>query len=307
MMLGHRLLAYQSLLSGVVSARKIFCDNLMKASFGSMLLGIFFMSALPPLRAQLLVSTFSLAPGDVTEATIDAMAGARLQVILTPKKSAELQAFTLRNVNKQVRIVVGGKLRSEPFIREPIAGPAMEVFVKSPEDAVATVKALMTSTLSFEQLYKWTDSSGRTHYSEKPPPEPSVPTTTRQPMAGGDDPLKALHGSWAVVAASMNGKPGGDASLLATIWTFRGDELNLESPQKGKARFRIKLDGKAKAFQLIPVEPATEASGWMLFSREGVSLKLAFYDNLEGRPEGFEPRDARAKPVLIVVTLAPRK
>ena len=68
--------------------------------------------------------------------------------------------FTGRNVNKQVRIVVGGKLRSEPFIRERIAGPSMEIFVKSTEDAVATVKTLMTATVGFDQLYKWTDSSG---------------------------------------------------------------------------------------------------------------------------------------------------
>jgi uncharacterized protein (TIGR03067 family) len=252
-------------------------------------------------------STFSLAPGDVTEAAITTSGGARLQVTLTPEKSVELQTFTTRNVNKQVRIMVGGKLRSEPFIREPIAGPAMEIFVNSPEDAVATVKTLMTSTVKFEQLYKWTDSRGRTHYSEKPPPQESVPSPSLQPIVEDKNALQALHGSWAVTNATMNGRPARDVSLLSGNWTFRGNELNLESPQKGKARFTLKLDAKAKAFQLTPVEPATEASGWMLFSREGANLKLAFYDNLEGRPESFEPRTPRAKPELIVVTLSPKK
>ena len=107
----------------------------------------------------------------------------------------------------------------------------------------------------------------------------------------------------------MNGKETGDPSLLGGTWTFKGNELSLQSPQKGKARFTLELDTEAtpKAFQLTPVEPATETSGWMLFSREGANLKIAFYDNLQGRPESFEPRSARAEPELIVVTLSPKK
>ena len=45
----------------------------------------------------------------------------------------------------------------------------------------------------------------------------------------------------------------------------------------------------------------------MLFSREGANLKIAFYDNLDGRPESFEPHDPRAEPELVVVTLSPKK
>ena len=136
----------------------------------SRLLTILFVWAALSLRAQSPQDlTFSVLPGDVTEATIGTSGGTRLQVTLTPEKSAELQEFTGRNLNKQVKIVVGGKLRSEPFIRERIAGPSMEIFVNSPEDAVAVIKTLMTSTLRFDQLHKWTDSSGQTHYAEKPP------------------------------------------------------------------------------------------------------------------------------------------
>ena len=110
------------------------------------LLGIVFVFAALSLRAQAPGdSTFSISPGDVTEATIDTSGRTRLQVRLTPEKRAELSAFTGRNLNKQVKIVVGGKLRSEPFIRERIADPSMEIFVSSAEDALATVKALLTS------------------------------------------------------------------------------------------------------------------------------------------------------------------
>src|SRR5262245_11881655 len=130
----------------------------------STLLSILFAWAALSLRAQSSQElTFSVLPGDVTEATIGTSGGTRLQVTLTPEKSADLQEFTRRNLNKQVKIVVGGKLRSEPFIRERVAGPTMEIFVSSPEDAVAVIKTLMTSTVRLEQLHKWTDSRGQTH------------------------------------------------------------------------------------------------------------------------------------------------
>src|SRR5690349_20386429 len=80
-------------------------------------LGIVFGLAAISLRAQPPdASTFSLAPGDVTEAIVDTSGSARLKVMLTPVKSEELQAFTELNLNKQGRIVVAGKVRSEPFI-----------------------------------------------------------------------------------------------------------------------------------------------------------------------------------------------
>jgi uncharacterized protein (TIGR03067 family) len=274
------------------------------------LLRLLFVFAALSLRAQSPDdSTFSLRPGDVTEATIGTAGSARLQVTLTPEKRADLLAFTARNLNKQVKIVVGGKLRSEPFIREQITGPLMEIYVKSPEDAVATVKTLMTATVRFDQLYKWTDSNGKTHYAEKPPARAADPHPAAKPVVEDKNALQALQGSWTVVKATMNGKETRDASLLTGNWTFQGNELTLQSPQKGKARFTLKLDAKAelKAFQLTAIEPVTEQSGWMLFLREEGSLKIAFYDNLQGRPESFEPRGPRSEPELIVVTLSAKK
>jgi uncharacterized protein (TIGR03067 family) len=254
-------------------------------------------------------STFSLSPGDVTEATIGTAGNATLQVILTPEKSAEFSAFTTRHLNQQVKIMVGGQLRSEPLIRQQITGPSMEIFVRSAEDAVATVKTLMTATLRFDQLHKWTDSSGKTHYAEKPPGRAADPRIVAKPLAEDKNAVQALQGSWDVIRATMNGKETRDASLLEGRWTFQGSELSLQSPQKRKARFTLKLDAKAepKAFQLTAVEPATEQSGWMLFTREGENLKIAFYDNLQGRPESFDPRSPRSEPELIVVTLAAKK
>ena len=187
-------------------------------------------------------STFLLSPGDVTEATIGTLGGARLQVTLTPGKCAELSAFTGRNLNKQVKIVIGGKLRSEPYIRERIVGPSMEIFVNSPEDAVAVVKTLLTSTVRFDQLHKWTDSSGQTHYSEKPPSQSADVRPVFEPVAEDKNAFYALQGSWGVVKATMNGKESRDASLLEANWTFKGNELILQSRQKGTARFALKME-----------------------------------------------------------------
>jgi len=255
-------------------------------------------------------SVFALSPGDVTEAVIDASGPTRLQVMLVPDKSAELSAFTARNLNKQVKIVVGGKVRSEPFVRERIAGGSIEVFVTSPEDAVAAVKELLTSKLAFDQLHKWTDASGRTHYSEMPlvtsssQPLAATQTDERNPTGFGD-----LHGSWVVLKATMNGKASRDRSLLEGNWKFQGSELILQSPQEGTVRFSLKIDAKAqpKAFHLTSIEPENAGSGWMLFSRDGNTLKIAFYDNLQGRPASFEALGAGAEPELVVVVLSQKK
>jgi uncharacterized protein (TIGR03067 family) len=107
----------------------------------------------------------------------------------------------------------------------------------------------------------------------------------------------------------MNGKPSRDPALLQGSWKFQGNELLLQSPQKGTARFSLTLDEKAvpKAFQLTGIEPAAERPGWMLYAREGTALRIAFFDNLEGRPDSFEPRGPRSKPELVVLILTPKK
>ena len=274
-------------------------------------LGILFALAPAWLNAQAPdLSTFSLAPGDVTEAIINNSGQARLKVMLTPAKSEELASFTAANLNKQGRITVAGKLRAEPFIRERMTGPAMELYVSSTEDALATVKALLTSRLKFDQLHKWSDSSG-THYSDQPP----VRSSDQAPPAGQINDartrslLKELQGSWEVIKATSNGKDSADRSLRQGHWKFQGSELVLQSPQKGTVRFALKLDPKAdpKAFHLTGIEPAHSGSGWMLFARETNTLRIAFHDNLEGRPTAFEPRQPRAEPELVVVTLVPKK
>ena len=257
-------------------------------------------------------ASFALVPGDVIEAVVVNTGGPRLKVTLTPQKSGELAAFTGRNLNRQVKIVVCGKLRAEPFIQQQMSGPTMEIFVRSPDEALETIHCLLTANVSFNQLHKWVDSSGQTHYAEKPPAGAGDPPAAVAAVADGPkalQELQTLQGTWLVAQNTVNGRPDGDDSLLGGIWVFKGSELTMQSPKKGKGRFKIKLDvtGQTKAFHLSPLAPPTEVSGWMLFAREGENLKLAFFDNLSGRPTGFEPVEGRPKPVLVVVTLTPER
>ncbi len=254
-------------------------------------------------------NVFSLMPGDVTEAAIGSAGRSTLTVTVSPAKSAELAELTGRYLNKQVKIVVCGKLRAEPFVRERIAGPALGIHVDSTDDALATVKCLLTSAIAFDQLTRWTDAKGEIHYAERLPEPTPVPVPPVKSEPFDLNVFKPLWGSWQVTKATMNGQESRDPVLLEGKWTFEGSALTMQSPQKGTVQFKLKIDASTQpmAIYLIPVQPIQGGRGWMIFSCEGETLKLAYFDNLEGRPRTFEPRESGAKPELIVLTLSPAK
>jgi len=121
---------------------------------------------------------------------------------------------------------------------------------------------------------------------QKAPPRSSGSRPPIKP--GGDDSkvFEPLQGSWGVTKATMNGKASRDASLLEGDWAFAGNQLILQSPQKGRARFSLTMDAKAKAFHLASVEPPNTGAGWILFSREEENLKIAFFWDSEEAPRG---------------------
>ena len=64
--------------------------------------------------------TFSVAPGQVTEAAVVLTAdGPRLRMNLISDKRVEFSDFTQRNLDKKVKIVVADKLVEEPVIMSP--------------------------------------------------------------------------------------------------------------------------------------------------------------------------------------------
>ncbi len=117
--------------------------------------------------------------------------------------------------------------------------------------------------------------------------------------------LQGVQGSWKVIMAYVNGKESGERDLREGHWKFLGNELTLETVTKGTGRFMIRIDAKAdpEAFEVTALDPVGAGPGWMLFRREGKTLKIAFNDNLQGRPVGFEPTLPPTKPALVVVTL----
>jgi len=111
-----------------------------------------------------------------------------------------------------------------------------------------------------------------------------------------------VEGAWAVAQATLNGEPRMESKVLNSTWTFRGDELVVQ--QAGGARSRWALSfvpgAEPPAFRATPLNAPAERPVWMILSRRGDELRLAFYDGLDQRPEDFGPRRK-----LVVLTLVP--
>ena len=88
--------------------------------------------------------TFSVAPGEVTEASVALTAdGASLRMNFTSEKRIEFADFTQRNLGKKVKIIVADKIVAEPVIRAHMMGGSLDVIVASPEEGLAVAKILM--------------------------------------------------------------------------------------------------------------------------------------------------------------------
>ena len=106
--------------------------------------------------------------------------------------------------------------------------------------------------------------------------------------------LRDLRGSWSALSVTMNGRLDGDPKLAKSTWSFQDDVLAVTNGLGQTERFTLAVDPAIPgALRLDPIAPSKERGGWMLFKREGDQLTLAFGDNLEGRPEGFEPAPKR--------------
>jgi len=112
-----------------------------------------------------------------------------------------------------------------------------------------------------------------------------------------------LEGAWAVARATMNGEPRTDAKVLNATWTFRGDELVVQTARGERLRAALSFDATAHppAFHVTPLGPTRgDRPLWMIWVRRGDELDVAFYDGVDQRPEDFGPRRK-----LVVLTLVP--
>ena len=115
-------------------------------------------------------------------------------------------------------------------------------------------------------------------------------------------PASVVDGEWVVAQVTLNGELRTERKLLNSTWTFRGDELVLQ--QAGGARSRWAPSfvpaSEPSAFRATPLDALRERPVWMILSRQGDEMRLAFYDGLDQRPEDFGPRRK-----LVVLTLVP--
>jgi uncharacterized protein (TIGR03067 family) len=126
-------------------------------------------------------------------------------------------------------------------------------------------------------------------------------------LAVGVSPARAAlaglpEGTWVVAQATLNGQYRAERKILNSTWTFRGDELLLQPADGVPARWALTFDATAEppAFLATPLDAPGEHPVWMISSRQGDELRLAFYDGRQGRPEDFGPRRK-----LVVLTLVP--
>jgi len=168
--------------------------------------------------------------------------------------------------------------------------------------AVAALILLATPVTARCEVYKSIDPNGRVIYSDKP--EAGSAPTTHKPVAAGvvTSGLRALEGEWNVASVTFEGAPSVDNKLLNGRWSFANDELAIEQANGEKLRYSVRIEpGYPATFAVTPIAAANERGGWMIYAREGSRLRIAFFDNLETRPTGFEPQRK-----LAVVTLLPR-
>jgi uncharacterized protein (TIGR03067 family) len=121
-----------------------------------------------------------------------------------------------------------------------------------------------------------------------------------RPAGAGSIP--ELEGFWAVARATMNGERRTEAKVLNATWTFRGDELVVQTAGGERLRASLSLDATANppALRVTPIAPSRERPLWMIWAYRGSELDVAYYDGVDQRPEDFGPR-----PKLVVLTLVP--
>jgi hypothetical protein len=126
-----------------------------------------------------------------------------------------------------------------------------------------------------------------------PPAAASVPRTATR---------TSLPGRWRVTAVYGNGKERSDPEISDSIWIFDPPRLSIHDAngQKTEYTFTSVRDSLGNALRIQNHE-----DGWMNYELGGNGLKIAFFDGLRGRPEGFAPQSGQTDPLLVVLDLRP--
>jgi uncharacterized protein (TIGR03067 family) len=116
-----------------------------------------------------------------------------------------------------------------------------------------------------------------------------------------------LEGRWRVRELYGNGRLMTDPEISNSIWTFHGDQLIIESRFKSPSSYTFtKIDDDRGTALLLESNRANRDPDdrcWMNYAFGERQLKVAFYDGLGARPEGFTAVAGKVDPVLTVVIL----
>jgi hypothetical protein len=105
-----------------------------------------------------------------------------------------------------------------------------------------------------------------------------------------------LKGRWQVISVLANGKPREDPELSGSIWTFEPPRLIIQDGAGKTTTYSYGVEEGAIGL----ITPKGE-EGWIKLAPDAEGLRLAFFDDLKGKPESLEPKPG--DPLLVVVRL----
>ena len=129
-----------------------------------------------------------------------------------------------------------------------------------------------------------------------PPPAPVV--TAPPPIVAAPPPIEnreTLSGRWQVHSMTVNGVPRRDEELSDSIWLFDPPRLVI-----GETAYDFTV---ANGYLEI-MKPSGE-QGWMKYEVTSGVLRVAFFDELKGKPASFDAKPDQPDPALDVVSLLP--
>ena len=135
-----------------------------------------------------------------------------------------------------------------------------------------------------------------------PPAEEAteVEEESRSPVLEPVDakPRDEVIGRWQVVEMWINGKPSDDPELGRSVWSFEPPRIVIR-----EAAGRETIYGYVPEEKFLRISTPSADEGWMRYELTAEGLRLAFYDNLKGRPRGFQPDPQQPDPALVVLKL----
>jgi len=114
---------------------------------------------------------------------------------------------------------------------------------------------------------------------------------------------QTLEGRWRVKALFADGKPTFDPELANSLWMFNRNHLYISGSKSSLSHYTFTDSYGALNLEPDPSNTGPTEQGWMNYEFDGADLKVAFYDGLGERPEGFTPPAGKHEKLFLVAIL----